>query len=127
MIQDEVNKFFANKPNPPTRMSLNGKKLSVSNLSKEDQEKIKQRLIEKDPILQKGHEGILPGILIDGKQVTRENIKDFEIKPKKEKLEEKVEPKSSGEKVVEPKKVEPNKVEVKKEVKKVEKKTTKKK
>ena len=120
MIQDDVNKFFANKPNPPVRMKLGGKKLSVSNLSNEDQEKIRQRLIEKDPVMKLGNEGILPGIKIDGKEVTRENIHEFEIskKPeKKDKLEEIIEPKKET-------KTEP-KVEIK-ETKKEEKKTTKK-
>lgn len=86
MIQAEVNKFFANKSNPPQRIRIGGERIAVSNLPKPLQDKIKERLAEKDPILRLGNKGILPGIKIDGKQVTRDNIHEFEInsKPKVE-------------------------------------------
>jgi len=92
MIKAEVNKFFAQKEKAPQRMKLGGKRLSVSNLPKEDQEKIKKRLSEKDEVLKQGDLGILPGIKIDGKQVTRDNIHEFEINPER--------PKRPGEKDV---------------------------
>jgi len=62
--------------------------LSLANFPKEMKEKVLNSLAEKDPIMALGNKGILPGIKIDGIQVTRDNIKDWEI-GKKEKLVEK--------------------------------------
>ncbi len=79
----EEKQFFAHRPNR-TRITMGGKALKLVNMPKDIQEKVKKRLAEKDEVMAKGQAGILPGIKIDGKQVTRDNIKDFELKPKKE-------------------------------------------
>ena len=47
------------------------------------------RLAEKDEVIAQGRIGILPGLKIDGIQVTRDNITDFEIKAKPKKIESK--------------------------------------
>ena len=93
MIQEQKNQFFANRPNTTT-IKMGGRKLALVNLPKESQKGIMDRLAEKDEVLNKGSRGILPGLKIDGIQVTKDNIKDFELKPKAEKVkkeEEKVE------------------------------------
>ena len=61
-----------------------GGRLNFDSFPKEVQHAIKVRLAERDPMM-KGSlsRGALPGIKIDGKVVTRENIKDFEIKAMK--------------------------------------------
>ncbi len=80
-------------------MELNGKqmhrvniggKLNFNSLPSETQQAIKVRLAEKDPVMKKALEkGALPGIKIDGRVVTRENIKEFEIDPTKSKSSKK--------------------------------------
>jgi len=96
MKQSEQNQFFANKSGTPHKVRVGGK-LSFSKFPVELQKKIKEKLAEKDPTMKRGLSGELPGLKINGKQVTRENIHEFEIdkmsekKPKKvkeEKLEE---------------------------------------
>ena len=63
-----------------------GGRLNFSSLTKDAQEAIKIRLAEKDPMIKDSlNEGALPGIKIDGKVVTRENIKALEIDPTKSK------------------------------------------
>lgn len=73
------------------RLNINGK-LSFASMPSATQRAIKERLASKDPTMKDAlSKGALPGIKIDGKMVTKENIKDFEIdkmkspsKPKKE-------------------------------------------
>ena len=98
MKQSEQNQFFANKSGTPHKVRVGGK-LSFSKFPVELQKKIKEKLAESDPVMKRGLSGELPGLKINGKQVTRENIHEFEIdkmsdkkpKVKKEKLEEIVE------------------------------------
>jgi hypothetical protein len=66
-----------------------GGKLSFNALPKDIQKMVKKRLSDKDPIIKKGLEGELPGIKIDGKVITKDNIKDFEINPNKAHSKEK--------------------------------------
>ena len=80
--QEQINQFFATKQNKPKRMKIGGK-FSFNELPKDKQEEIKKRLAEKDSIIDAGFKGELPGIKIDGKAVTRDNIHEFEVKPKK--------------------------------------------
>lgn len=79
MNEEQTRQFFASKPNPPTRIHMGGKKLHFKEFPIEEQIKIKKRLAEKDEIMGKAQRGILPGIKIDGKEVTKENLHDFEI------------------------------------------------
>ena len=88
VTKEAAAQFFAVKGTPPNKISLKGNKVSLANFPKEMKEKVLNELAEKDPIMALGKKGILPGIKIDGKQVTRDNIKDWEI-GKKEKLVEK--------------------------------------
>lgn len=65
-----------------------GGKLEFSSLPSDVQKAIKVRLTEKDPMMEGVlDKGALPGIKIDGKIVTRENIKDFEIKAMKSEVQ----------------------------------------
>jgi len=86
--QLEQDQFFAMKEGEPHKVHMNGQKLAFSNLPKEMQDTIRKRLAEKDDVMARGLKGILPGIKIDGKEVTKDNIKDFEIdkmsEPKKQ-------------------------------------------
>ena len=65
----------------PTRIKIGGA-FKFMNLPKKNQEDILKRLAEKDKVMAKGHEGIFPGIKIDGKTVTRKSLKELEIKEK---------------------------------------------
>ena len=95
MKQSEQNQFFANKSGTPHKVRVGGK-LSFSKFPVELQKELKEKLAENDPVIKRGLSGELPGLKIDGKQVTRENIHEFEIdkmsdkkpKVKTEKLEE---------------------------------------
>jgi hypothetical protein len=91
MNKEQIRQFFATKKSTPTIIRMGGKSLHLRNLPEDVKEKILNRITEKDEVLAKGRSGILPGILIDGKEVTRENIKDFEvkIKPKKKLVKKK--------------------------------------
>lgn len=80
MIKEQIKQFFATKKSEPKVMNMNGKSLKLANLDKEQRDYIMKRLAEKDEIANKGIHGILPGLKIDGKIVTKDNIKDFEIK-----------------------------------------------
>lgn len=86
MNLEEKQKFFAHRPNTTT-IRMNGQKLALANLPEEVRRKVLDRLAEKDEVMAKGKLGILPGLKIDGKEVTRDNIHEFEIKPKEEKKE----------------------------------------
>ena len=100
MNLEEKQKFFAHRPNTTT-VRMGGKKLAVANLPKEVRNKVMDRLVEKDEVMRKGQSGILPGIKIDGKEITKDNIHEFEIHPveriKEEKLEKMVEPEPTEE------------------------------
>ena len=92
MNKEQKAQFFAQRPNTTT-VKMGGKKLALSNFSSEEKQVLMKRIAERDPVMQEGLNGILPGLLIDGKQVTRDNIKDFELKAKVKKVKEKeVEP-----------------------------------
>ncbi|MFW9872057.1 MAG: hypothetical protein ACFFG0_03070 [Candidatus Thorarchaeota archaeon] len=81
------------KKGEPNVVKNFGGKVSLSNFPEEQRIKILNRLAEKDEIMERGLKGELPGILIDGKKVTRENIHEFEISKKveKEKVKDKAE------------------------------------
>lgn len=78
MNLEERKQFFARKENEPFVVRLGGK-FSFSKIPNQIKEKIKKRIAEKDEVMNKGLKGELPGLKIDGKQVTRENIHEFEI------------------------------------------------
>lgn len=81
--EKERKQFFANRQNVKV-IKMSGKSLHLANLQEVDRKRIMDRLAEKDEIMAQGKIGILPGLKIDGIQVTRDNIKDFEkAKPKK--------------------------------------------
>lgn len=93
---EEQRQFFALKDSVPHTMSMDGKALKLANIPKVERDKILKRLAEKDEVMARGLSGELPGIKIDGKQVTRDNIKDFE--KKSEVVKEKVVKKKSKKK-----------------------------
>jgi len=78
MNESEKRQFYANKPGEPNTVKIRGK-FGFNSLPQETQVKIKKRLAEKDDVMAQGLKGILPGIKINGKQVTRDNIHEFEI------------------------------------------------
>lgn len=90
LTKEERTQFFATKSGEPTRISMKGQSLKLANLPEANRRKILDRLAKKDEVMGMGKLGILPGLKIDGKQVTRDNIKDFELKPKEVKVEKKV-------------------------------------
>jgi len=81
MIKEQIRQFFATKKSQPKTIHMEGGSLKFKNLPKENQTEILKRLAEKDEVAKKGFDGILPGLTIDGKVVTVDNIKEFEIKP----------------------------------------------
>jgi len=85
MNKEQRRQFFARKKSAPNVAKVGGK-FSFSRLPKVMQENIKKKLAEKDDVMAEGIRGALPGIKINGKQVTKDNIKDFEKKPVKEKI-----------------------------------------
>jgi len=66
------------------RVSINGK-LKFSSLPSKVKEEIKQKLAAKDPVMKRGLSGEFPGIKFNGKQVTKDNLHEFEITAKKKK------------------------------------------
>jgi len=88
--------FFSQKEKEPYVMRLNGKSLKLANVPGDMRKKILDRLAEKYEVLAQGRSGVLPGIKIDGKVVTKDNIHEFELKPAK-----KEEPKRDSSKIVE--------------------------
>jgi len=80
---EEKRQFYANNPKEQTTISMSGKSLRLASFPSEIQKQVMNRLAEKDEVMAKGKAGILPGIKIDGKEVTRDNLKDFEKKPEK--------------------------------------------
>ena len=103
MREEQKRQFFSMKGKEPTTAKIGGK-FGFNSLPNHVKESIKKRLSEKDEVMAQGLKGIFPGIKIDGKQVTRENIHEFEIPAEgtivkeeskaTKKLEEKVESKS---------------------------------
>ena len=79
LTKEEERQFFATKPGTPIRMNMGGKRVSLANFPKDAKDKAMKDIAEKDGVMAKGQAGILPGIKINGKQVTRENIHEFEI------------------------------------------------
>ena len=79
LTKEEERQFFAVKPGKPVRVSMGGKRVSLANFPKEARDKAMKSIADKDGVMAKGIAGILPGIKINGKQVTRENIHEFEI------------------------------------------------
>jgi len=79
MIQEQKRQFFSKMKNKPTTIKGFSGKVSLSNFPKEERSKILNRLAEKDNVLSRGLKGELPGLKIDGKQVTKDNIHEFEI------------------------------------------------
>lgn len=69
-----------------------GGKFKFSSLPSNIKDKIKNSLAEKDSVIAAGFRGELPGIKIDGKVVTKDNIYEFEKKSevKKEGVESEV-------------------------------------
>lgn len=98
LTQEQKKQFFATKEGEP-HVIRNVGNVKFSNFPKDVQKEMLDRLVEKDPIMALGQKGILPGIKIDGKEVTRDNIKDFEkkvetnviLKPDEKKVEDKKE------------------------------------
>ena len=80
MNELQKKQFFAMKEKEPTVVRNLGGKFSFSKLPKETRNKILVRLAEKDGVMNKGLRGILPGIKIDGREVTKDNIHEFEKK-----------------------------------------------
>jgi len=93
MLESEKRVFFAQKSGTPHTVSMGGKKVAFANFPQETQDVIMNKLAEKDDVVAQGMQGILPGIKIDGKVVTRENLHEFEkksmSKPKIQKEESK--------------------------------------
>jgi len=87
MNKERKAQFFNMRPNLTT-VKMGGKKLALANFSPEEKKVVMERIAERDPVMREGLKGVLPGLLIDGKQVTRDNIKDFELKPKTVKVKE---------------------------------------
>lgn len=85
MRESDKRVFFNMKKEEPHTVRVGGK-FSFKNLPQENQEVIKNKLAEKDDLMSRGLKGEIPGLLIDGKQVTKENIHDFEISKKVEKV-----------------------------------------
>ena len=73
-----------------------GGKFSYAEMPDNIKTQVRSRLAGKDPIIMRGEKGELPGLKIDGIQVTRYNIHQFEKKAKVEK------PKAEKPKAAEP-------------------------
>lgn len=82
ITQEDRRKFFATKKGVIHTINMKGQLLKLKNFPEDKRKEILDKLVEKDPILGEGQKGVLPGLKIDGKQVTRDNIHEFELKPK---------------------------------------------
>jgi len=91
MNKENERQFFATKSGEPHKVHMEGKRVSFANFPKDLQKEILNRLAKKDNVMARGMAGEFPGIKIDGKQVTRDNIHEFEVKPGQVKKEKKVE------------------------------------
>ncbi len=78
MIEADKKVFFNMKKGEPNTARVGGK-FSFNSLPVQIQDTIKKKLAKKDDVMARGLSGEIPGLKINGKQVTRENIKDFEI------------------------------------------------
>jgi len=102
MLTQEVRRqFFATQKKPLHTVKMEGKAIKLANFPTEERRKILDKLKDNDPVMALGDQGILPGIKINGKQVTKDNIHEFELKPKVKEIKE------------EPKVLEPEKEEAK--------------
>lgn len=88
MNEIQKKQFFSRKQGEPTTVKNFSGKFSLSNFPKDIKQKVLKRLAEKDEVMNKGLRGILPGIKIDGREVTKDNIHEFEIKEFSKKVEE---------------------------------------
>jgi len=88
MNESEKLAFFSRKPNTPMRLKMGGKKLAFANFPQDLKDKVIKRLAEKDEVLAKASKGVLIGLKIDGREVTRDNIHEFEKGYKKESKKE---------------------------------------
>lgn len=88
LTKKELARFYAKNIKSPTTVNMGGNKVAFVSMPKDLQASIKERLAEKDPVMAEGLKGNLPGIKIDGKGVTRDNIHEFEIKGKKPEAKE---------------------------------------
>jgi len=86
MIEEQKRQFFAMKEREPMVIKNFGKKVSLSNFPTDVKKKVMKRIAEKDEVMNKGLMGEFPGLKIDGKQVTKENISEFEINSKKKEV-----------------------------------------
>lgn len=79
LTQKEFNRFYALKPKPVIKVKVGGN-VHFANFPNDIQKQISDKLAEKDPIMMKAIETTKFGIKIDGQEVGRDNIHDFEIK-----------------------------------------------
>ena len=79
LTKEEERQFFATKPGTPIRMNMGGKRLALANFPKDARDKAMRSIADRDGVMAIGQAGILPGLKINGKQVTRDNIHEFEI------------------------------------------------
>jgi len=82
VIEEQKRQFFSKKKNKPTTIKGFKGKVSLANFPKEERTKILKRLAEKDKVMAIGIEGNIPGLKINGKQVNKNNIHEFELKEK---------------------------------------------
>ena len=90
MNEAEKRVFFAQKANKPNTIKMGGKKVALANFPIEQQEEIKKRLSERDPVLKQVLETQKFGIKIDGQEVGADNIHEFEIEPSKKEIKKPV-------------------------------------
>lgn len=104
MIEEEKRQFYAQKGKAPTTVNMGGKKVAFASFPESMQKEIKERLAKKDPVMKKALETTEFGIKINGIEITRGNIHQFEIKEmvKIPKAEPVIEAKSEPEPIVEP-------------------------
>ena len=86
MREEQKRQFFAMKSGTPHTAKVNGK-FRFSSLPSNIQDVIKKRIAEKDEVMARGLSGELPGLKIDGRQVTRENLHEFELSNQVKKVE----------------------------------------
>lgn len=80
MLESEKRQFYAQTNKKLTTINMSGKKVSFANLPENMQKEIKEKLAEKDPVMKKALETTKFGVKIDGIEVSRGNIHQFEIK-----------------------------------------------
>ena len=88
MIEEQKRQFFSMNSGNIHQAKVSGK-FGFSSLPNDMKDKVRARLAEKDDVMKKGLSGVIPGMKINGKEVTRELIKELEISAKpKEKIKE---------------------------------------